>query len=66
MSDASEGAPDKPVPLGRAALVADHSLAGLPLCRAYSALVDEWLAQLFEGAVGAAERQPGELSLIHI
>ena len=38
--------------LQREALIADPSLAGLALCRAYSDLVDAWLADLF-GAAGA-------------
>jgi [protein-PII] uridylyltransferase len=47
--DSAAGADSR---LQREALIADPSLAGLALCRAYSDLVDEWLAGLF-GASGA-------------
>ena len=37
-------------PLGREQIVADRSISGLQLCRAYSQRVDEWLAALFADA----------------
>lgn len=37
-------------PLDRDTLLQDRSLAGVDLCRAYSALVDGWLAELYEEA----------------
>lgn len=42
--------------LSRADVVADTSLSGRALCRALSAATDEWLAELFAGAVGAGGR----------
>jgi [protein-PII] uridylyltransferase len=48
-------------PLERETLLADRSLAGVDLCRAYSALVDEWLAGLFEEA-GA----PANMALVAV
>ncbi|MEZ5142447.1 MAG: [protein-PII] uridylyltransferase [Acidimicrobiales bacterium] len=37
-------------PLDRDSLVNDRSMAGVDLCRAYSAMVDEWLVELFDEA----------------
>src|SRR4051812_27425034 len=39
-------------------LLADNTLTGTAWCRAHSALVDEWLAQLFNEA-GGADGGPG-------
>ncbi len=37
-------------PLGRADLVADRSISGVELCRAYSKRADQWIAELFAEA----------------
>lgn len=50
MSEPIEHENENLVVLDRAGLLADQNLAGLPLCRAYSDLVDRWLGALFDGA----------------
>jgi [protein-PII] uridylyltransferase len=68
-------------PLDRASVIEDPVLAGLPLCRAYSDLVDRWIAALFAqagsppgvallavGGYGRAELSPQsdiDLVLVH-
>lgn len=47
----------------RTALLADGSLTGAAWCQAWTGLVDQWLAQLFEEVVGA---EPGDLCLLAV
>ena len=49
---------------GRAALEGDRALVGRELCRAYSDLVDGWLAELL--AAAEAECGPGDVALVAV
>jgi [protein-PII] uridylyltransferase len=49
---------------GRAALETDGTLVGRPLCRAYSDLVDDWLAELL--AAAEAEGGAGGVALVAV
>lgn len=52
------------LPADRAALETDGTLVGRPLCRAYSDLVDAWLAELL--AAAEAECGPGGVALVAV